>query len=114
MDVCGEDTVTLISREVAGDDRYGNQVLVDTEVTLPYCSIQPMWGQEDINRADLAIDRFRLFIPGSAWIDLQIDPTMLDAVRFNGITYEVNGEPQPWRLHGVIDHAVVYLRHVTG
>lgn len=114
MDVCGDDTVTLIKRESAGVDRYGNDVLVDTETVVPYCSIQPMWGSEDYNANDQAIDRFRLYLPGLSYIDLDIDPSVLDAVRHAGDVYEINGWAQPWRIAGVIDHAVIYLRRATG
>ena len=114
MDVCGDDTVVLVKREIAGVDRYGNDVLIDTEVTVPYCSVQPMWGSEDVNANDQAIDRFRLYLPGLSLTDLDVDFSVLDAVRHAGIVYEINGWAQPWRLAGVIDHVVVYLRRATG
>ena len=114
MDVCGDDTVTLIAREVAGVDQYGNDVTVETETTVPYCSVQPMWGSETIDASDLAVDRFRLYLPGLALTDLSIDPSLLDAVRHGGQVYEINGWAQPWRIAGVIDHQVIYLRRPTG
>lgn len=114
MEVCGEDTVTLVRRDVAGTDRYGNDVLIDSETVVPYCSMQPMWGQESTAAADQAIDRFRLYLPGLALTDLDIDPSMIDAIRFHGLLYEINGWGQPWRWAGVVDHVVFYLRRATG
>lgn len=114
MDVTGTDTVILITREVAGTDRYGNDVVVDSETTVPCCSVQPMWGQETANAADQVTDRYQLLLPGLALADLEIDPGSVDAVRHAGRLFEINGEPQEWRLFGTIDHVVIYLRRVTG
>lgn len=115
MDVTGTDTVILITREVAGVDRYGNDVRVDSETTVPYCSVQPMWGAETTNAAEQVTDRYQLILPGLSLTDLEIDPGSLDAVRYAGRLYEINGEPQEWRLDGAtIDHVVIYLRRVTG
>jgi len=114
MDVIGPDTVTLIHREVAGQDRYGNDVMMATETVVPGCSMQPMWGQESVGAADEVTDRFQLYLPGLALTDLDIDPLVTDAVKFRGITYEVNGEPQPWWMDGYIHHLVIFCRRSTG
>lgn len=114
MDVTGTDTVVLITRELAGTDRYGNDVRVDTEVSVPYCSVQPMWGQETVGQADQVTTRYQLIMPGLALTDLEIDPTAVDAVRYAGRLYEINGEPQTWSIGGVVDHLVIFLRRSTG
>jgi hypothetical protein len=114
MDICGQDTVILVRREVAGRDRYGSDVLVDHETVVPGCSMQPMWGQESTGRADEITERFMCYVPGLALVDLEIDPNATDAVRFQGVVYEINGEPQPWHDQGVIDHVVLFCRRSTG
>jgi hypothetical protein len=114
MDVTGTDTVTLVRREVAGRDRYGNDVLVDTEIVVPHCAFQPMWGAEITGDADRITERYILLVPGLALTDLEIDPQAIDSIRAYGLAYEINGEPQIWRTPQGIDHLVIYCRRITG
>ena len=114
MDACGPDTVVLIKRDVAGQDRYGNDVQVDSEITVPYCGFQPMWGQETVGALDQVTDRYQVFVPGLALTDLEIDPHAVDAIRHHGLLYEVNGEPARHYLGDEIDHVRIFCRRVTG
>lgn len=113
-DVLGADTVIFIRREVAGQDRYGNDVVVDHETTVGGCAMQPMWGQEATGNLDQIVERYRCFMPALALIDQEVDPDAVDAVRFGGLLYEVNGKPQRWVLDGNLDHFVLFCRRVEG
>jgi len=114
VDVLGVDTVTFIRREIAGQDRYGNDVKVDHETDVGGCSIQPMWGQETVSNIDQIIERYQLFMPALASIDQGLDPDALDAVRYRGVVYEINGRPQRWLLDGNVDYFVIFCRRVEG
>jgi len=114
VDVAGSDTVTFIRREIAGQDRYGNDVKIDHETVVGGCSMQPMWGQEIVSNIDQAVERYQLYLPALAFIDQGLDPDVIDAIRFGGIVYEINGKPQRWLLDGNIDHFVIFCRRVEG
>lgn len=114
LDVLGGDTVTFIRRDVAGQDRYGDDVTVDHETTVSGCSMQPMWGQETTGTLDQVVERYQCFMPTLALIDQEVDPEAIDALRFEGLLYEVNGRPQRWTLDGSIDHFVIFCRRVEG
>ena len=120
MDVLGADTVTFIRRDVAGQDRYGSDVTVDTETTITGCSMQPMWGQENLGNLDQVTDRWQLWISPLALLDQGInpegiDPEAIDAIRFRGLLYEINGKPQFWTtLDGALDNVVLLCRRVEG
>jgi hypothetical protein len=110
----GVDTVTFIRRDIAGQDRYGNDVTVDIETVVGGCAMQPMWGQEMVTNLDQVIERYQLFLPALAVIDQGLDPEAVDAVRFGGLLYEINGKPQRWILDGNVDHIVIFCRRVEG
>ena len=115
MDALGADVVTFIRRDLAGVDRYGDDVRVDHETDVGGCSMQPMWGQETVGNLDQVIDRWRLFMPVLALIDQELDPEAVDRVRFRGLLYEINGKPQVWTdLSGNLDHLVLFCKRVEG
>ena len=102
------DTVTVIDRVAAQDDR-GNETWTDTERTVDHCNMQPMSSTEVIEGRAQTITRMRLAGPP----DMGLKAT--SRVRFQGVTYEVDGEPGVHRsIAGLLDHTEAILMEVTG
>lgn len=89
-------------------DARGKVVTEVVSTDVPGCSVQPLTTQETLGAADQIKTRWRLIGPVT---DALSAATATDAVTVDGITYEVDGDPQPWRdLWGNPDHIEIYLR----
>lgn len=93
-----------------GKDAFGDPLPGDgdeTEVTGT--SMQPAATTERLDDRDTVTADWAWFVPPGT----DIRPT--DHVRFRGLLYEVDGEPQPWDDEaGRPHHIEVQLRRVTG
>lgn len=107
----GNKTVTGVRRTASAPDRLG--VPVDTESTfdIPGCSFQPFAPpQELLSNVDLTQSVWKLFAPAGTGL------TATDAVRVDGLTYEILGDPQQWPdpVTGAVDHTEFWLRRANG
>lgn len=107
----GNKTVTGVRRIPGAPDRLG--VPVDSEVTfdIPDCSFQPFaTPQELLSNVDLSQSLWKLFAPAGTGL------IVTDAVRIDGKTYEILGDPQEWPdpISGVTHHVEIWLRRATG
>lgn len=89
-------------------DNHGNEVLdwAQAERTpVEGCSVQPGPSQEvELNREAYLIAWTVLAPPG-------LDVTALDRVEWQGLDYDVWGEPQPWNgPSDMTSHTLIYLR----
>jgi hypothetical protein len=81
-------TVTLLHRTVTGQDQFGNDVYESTSETVNNVSIQPGSHTERTGSfADQATTSLQMFLPWGTSI------AYLDAIVWNGDTYEISGEP---------------------
>lgn len=103
------DHVTLHSRTVTGQDRYGNDVYGDTAAQVvgafdPGGSLELVQGQEQVQTSPA------LYLPPGTNV------TAVDKVTARGVTYDVDGTPADWRSPFTGEHfgIVVRLRGVTG
>lgn len=112
----GGETVMLVRRDIAGRDRYGNDVMVEVMTDIAGCSVQPMWGQEQLGSEDQVTERVQVFLPAQAVIELPFPLSAVDALRISGVLFEINGQPQTWRMPptNVVDHVVLFGRRTTG
>jgi hypothetical protein len=93
----GNDAVSVL-RAPTSDDAYGNDDVRDwdaaTSTPVTGCSFQPLEGsgfsEEVTVGRESVISRWVLYAPP----DTDVLPT--DRVQFDGVTYEVDGEPQRW------------------
>jgi hypothetical protein len=104
----GRDVVTRVRRSATGVDPYGNDVTTEQRTEIDGCNIQPDDSSEVLGSADRVTTRYLLHTPGSA------DLTATDAIEWGGITFEVDGDPLPWRFTGRAHHLQVYLKRWTG
>ncbi|EPD63175.1 hypothetical protein [Streptomyces sp. HGB0020] len=104
----GAHTVTVL--RPPGNDAFGDPVGGDpaeTEVTGAF--MQPVQTSERTDDRDTVEASWTCFLPP----DTDLRPT--DQIRFRGLVYEVDGEPQPFDTRtGVTHHIEVRLRRVTG
>jgi len=81
-----------------------------TEHTVTGCRVQPASGQ-DVQSAtrDAVIDRWTLFAPAAADIDVR------DRIRYGGTVYEIDGNLRHWPSpSGALAHTEATLKHVGG
>lgn len=109
------DTVTLIRREVVGQDVYGNDVEGETREELSGVAWQTVDATEThISQRDQLLAHFRVYIRGF------FDVTGLDAVEYTCparglIRAEVHGRPEVHRsATGRLNHTAVSLREIQG
>jgi hypothetical protein len=107
------DTVTLLRTEVAGRDRYGNDILQTTGTDIPGVAVWPRGARangEDTNARDQVIIGITALIPPGVTV------ASTDRIRWRGNEYEVDGEPGMWRsyLTGFEGGTEVALLRVTG
>ena len=109
------DTVTLVRREVVGQDAYGNDVDGEVREELSGVAWQPVDSTETrTQQRDQLLAHFRLYIRGFH------DLSGLDAVEYvcpaaGVIRAEVHGRPEVFRsASGRIDHTAVSLRDIEG
>lgn len=84
-------TVTLIKRAVSGQDAYGNDVYSETPVPVYPCVVQPSGSTEFVQFTDQVSTDLAIFMP----YETDVSPT--DAVEYNGIRYEIQGDVSRWQ-----------------
>lgn len=105
----GRQTVTFVHRSDGPPDNLGVPTVVETETTVPGCSVQPVSTTEEISDVDQVITRWRLFAPAGVTL------TAIDAVIADGERFSVDGDPQIWPgLNGIPHHTECLLRRATG
>lgn len=100
-------TATLLLRSAGPPDEYGDPTSVVVSRDVP-CDVQQVSAREALE-AGLQIGTWRAFLPAEA-----ADLAGWDAMTVDGVTYELNGDPNPVfnpRL-GVVDHVEVALEVV--
>ena len=113
MSVLAVETVTVIRAPLIAN-RYGGQVrdwdnAVRTDVDG--VSIQPAATTEDVRDRELLTNRFTLFTSRGRDIDL----LATDRVQWNGLTLQVDGDPNRWPAPGGgVHHVEAALKQVTG
>jgi len=104
------DTVTRV-RATTTTDSHGNEIrswATATTSDIVGCSMQPEDGSEIILGREEVVSRWQLFLPPNA------DLLPSDRVRFEGITYEVDGSVQKWPDIGGLGHKSCLLKLVEG
>lgn len=107
----GNKTVTGVRRTPGTPDRLGVPATVETTFEVPGCSFQPFAPpQEQLSNADLVQSMWKLFAPAGTGL------VVTDAVRIDGKTYEIFGDPQEWPdpITGATHHVEFWLRRATG
>ena len=109
------DTVTLIRRDVVGQDVYGNDVEGETRETLPGVAWQPVDSTEtQTQQRDQMLAHYRLYVKGFLDID-GVDAVEYTCPAHGLIRAEVHGRPEVFRsATGRLDHTAVPLREVRG
>jgi hypothetical protein len=103
------DTVTVIRREVVGQDDRGNDRYDDVPVPYFPCRVQPVTTSEDDNNAVRVTSQWRVYGPPGMVVDAD------DRVTWGGREFEVDGDPEHWRSPtGARAHTEIVLRRVTG
>ena len=80
-----------------------------SEVPVPGCSVQPGATAEVLAARQGSSIRWTVLAPPT------LVATARDGVRFEGVLYQINGEPQPWPSPtGGLDHVVLFLETHEG
>lgn len=113
MSILATDSVTVVRAPlVAG--RYGGQTrdwTTATRTAYDGVCVQPVSSTEDVRDRELLVGRFTLFTSRGSDIDL----LATDRVEWNGITLQVDGDPNRWPMPGGgIHHVEASLKQVTG
>jgi hypothetical protein len=83
--------MTLVKRIPTGtQDSYGNDVYTEQNFQIPNCVFQPGGSSENLSFADQSNTSDTIYMPYGT------DVTYLDAIIYNGITFEVTGVPNQW------------------
>lgn len=101
----GAHTVEVL-RATTAEDEYGNEEPswgTATTTTVTGCSVQPVLGAEVTVGRETIVSRWQLYAPDGT------DLLATDRVRFQGSTYEVDGEVQRWDFPP-LSHVVALLR----
>lgn len=113
MSILACDTVTVVrAPEVAG--RYGGQSRDwshATRTTYQSVSVQPVSSTEDVRDRELLVGKFTLFTSRGQDIDL----LATDRIEWNGLTLQVDGDPNRWPMPGGgVHHVEASLKQVSG
>lgn len=113
MSVLAVETVTVIRAPLIAN-RYGGQVRDWTNAVrtdVDGVSIQPTVTTEDVRDRELLVNKYTLFTTRGRDIDLEAT----DRIAWNGLTLQVDGDPNRWQAPGGgIHHVEAALREVTG
>lgn len=107
------DTIVLVSREVSGRDKYGNDTYSETRTTIEGCSWQTVDTAErqDTGR-DTTLTHYRAYVP---YLMSPDEVSAIDAVEYGDVVAGVHGDPIFNRsASGLLDHTVLPLREVRG
>ncbi|MCO6011417.1 hypothetical protein NE236_41355 [Actinoallomurus purpureus] len=103
----GSHTVTVV--RPAGQDPLGDPLPGSAETTVGGCFVQPRTSTEATDLRDTVITGLIAFLPPGT------DVRATDKIRFNGVLYAVDGDPDAWDvLSGRAHHVEVALRRVEG
>lgn len=86
----GEDTIVLRRRQVAGRDRYNNDVVENVDQAIDGCLVTPTRSSETDDRSAPRISGAQLLAPPGTDVD------SADAIIWHGRSYEVDGETGLW------------------
>lgn len=101
------DTVTLLARQVTGQDDRGNDIYTDVPTIFAGVSVQPRMDTElETSKQDFATDKWRMYGPPD------IDLTAGDHLLWNGLDLEVDGTPMEWTT--IIPHSETNLVRWSG
>lgn len=103
------DTVTRL-RGTAGTGSYGSDEIdwsSPTELDMS-CEFQPMTTDEEVALQQRTESFWRVFLPAGA------DVLATDRLRFDGVDYEIDGEPRRWRMNGREHHVELVVTRVVG
>jgi|SRR5215472_5634051 len=84
-------TVTVVKRTVSGQDSLGNDTYTETTFDVTPCVVQSSGSVETVQFTDQVSDDITVFLPYGT--DLQA----IYAIQWNGLRYEVQGNPQMWQ-----------------
>lgn len=107
----GNQTVTAVKRTPGAKDKMGVPTVSEIESDIAGCSFQPFdRPTEQLANMDLSVSVYRLFTPPGTGL------TVTDAIRVNGVEYEILGDPQTWPepITGVDHHTEFLLRRANG
>jgi hypothetical protein len=108
----GSTTVTAVRRTKGTPDRLGVPTMTETTWDITGCSFQPVMSMpaENQSNIDMSISFWRLFAPPNTGL------VVTDAIRYNGDTYEIHGDPQTWPdpVTGSPNHTEFWLRKARG
>ncbi len=115
MNLGGDLVTRLRAPDVAGPDGAtipGNWSTVTEpqllKVDYPGSSFQPMSSDESIVAQQRTRSTHRAFLPAGA------DVLVTDRLRFDGLDYQVDGQPERWRINGIEHHLEVLVFRVSG
>jgi hypothetical protein len=72
------------------------------------CEFQPLGSTEDLVAQQRTESTHRAFLPA----DADVLPT--DRLRFEGLDYQVDGQPEVWRRRGTIHHQEALCFRIAG
>lgn len=101
--------ITIIRKTVSGQDQYGNDQWVTSEITV-VGAVAPRVSSEDMQSRDQVSAGLIVWLPGGTVI------LATDQLRIRGAIYEVDGDPMDWRspFTGRAAPVQVMLTKVTG
>lgn len=104
------ETLTLITKTVTGRDSYGNVVYGSTTADIPNCPVWPRTSSELVQGQDTVIAGVTAMLPAGT------DVKAIDAIGWNGDTYQVDGQPGLYTspFTGLDPGIEVQLTKVTG
>lgn len=103
--------VVLLSTVVAGQDEYGNDVVMGLEVPVNALAVWPRVSDESTQGRDTVIVGVVAILPHGTRV------RATDRVRWDGKTWEIDGEPGVWGpspFTGNVGGVEVALRRVEG
>lgn len=113
MSILATDSVTVVRAPLA-TGRYGGQTrdwTAATRTAYDGVCVQPVSSTEDVRDRELLVGRFTLFTSRGFDIDL----VATDRVEWNGITLQVDGDPNRWPMPGGgVHHVEASLKQVSG
>jgi hypothetical protein len=108
----GNDTIVLLLRTDGAVDRLGVKQKNVNHVSVPYSSFQPATDTESDTNTDSTISKDRVYCPPTTDV---LSAKTTDGIEYNGVTYEIYGDPEPWTdRKGVIHHVMFFVRKARG
>lgn len=101
--------ITIVTRTRSGVDAFGNDVFTTSTATVAGV-FAPAGSVDNVQGEDVIVTQPRVFLPAGTTV------TGIDAVEVDGVTYEVDGDPNVWvnPFTGVAPGIQLALRRVAG